>query len=172
MRFRSYFLTPALVLPMLLAGCAEPRAEAREADVQMIAAATEAIEALESAEDGVMQVYKSPTCGCCGAWVDHAEEAGFTTEVTDVPNVTPVKSRLGMPLDLASCHTTVVDGYVLEGHVPADVVQRLLEERPDIAGLAVPGMPMGSPGMEGPYTDPYDIIAFREDGSRYVYESR
>lgn len=121
-----------------------------------------------------MVVYKTPTCGCCRAWVDHVREAGFDVEVHDMPDVQPVKQEHGLPGHLASCHTAIVDGYVVEGHAPADVIRRMLAERPQVAGIAVPGMPMGSPGMEVPggRKDPYDIIAFTRDGKVSVYESR
>lgn len=121
-----------------------------------------------------MVVYKSPTCGCCKAWVEHVQEAGFEVEVHDVPNVQPVKEEHGLPGHLASCHTALVGGYVVEGHVPADVIRRLLAERPDVAGIAVPGMPAGSPGMEVPsgQKDAYDVIAFTRDGGVSVFESR
>ena len=121
-----------------------------------------------------MTVYKSPTCGCCAKWVEHMKQAGFDMEVNETPNVGLVKVEHHVPADLASCHTALVGGYVIEGHVPADVVEKLLKEKPDIAGLAVPGMPMGAPGMEGDGSrkDHYDIIAFRADGSHYVYASR
>jgi hypothetical protein len=123
-------------------------------------------------EAPVLAIYKTPTCGCCGAWVDHVVQAGFGVEVLDLPDLSRVKAQAGVPNDLVSCHTTVADGYFIEGHVPADVIARMLEERPDIAGIAVPGMPMGSPGMEGPYRDPYDVIAVAKDGTRFVYASR
>ena len=116
-------------------------------------------------------VYKSPTCGCCKLWVDHLRDAGFDVEVRDKGDVTPHKQRLGVPPRLASCHTAVVDGYVIEGHVPAEDVRRLLATRPDVVGLAVPGMPMGSPGMEFGAPEPYDVIAFGRDGSTRVFAS-
>jgi hypothetical protein len=121
-----------------------------------------------------MVVYKTPTCGCCRAWVDHVRAAGFAVEVRDMPDVQPVKHEHGVPGHLGSCHTAVVDGYVVEGHVPADVIRRMLRERPQVAGIAVPGMPAGSPGMEVPggRKDPYDIIAFARDGKVSVYETR
>lgn len=121
-----------------------------------------------------MVVYKTPSCGCCKKWVEHVQAAGFQVEVRDTSDVTPVKNEQGLPQHLASCHTALVDGYVIEGHVPADVIRRLLAERPQVAGIAVPGMPMGSPGMEVPggRTDPYDIIAFARNGTVSVYETR
>ena len=117
-------------------------------------------------------VYKSPTCGCCAKWVEHVRKAGFAVTVKDVPNVGEVKSANGVPPELASCHTALVGGYVIEGHVPADVVQKLLKENPAVAGIAVAGMPMGSPGMEGSYTDRYDVVAFEKSGKQRVYASR
>jgi hypothetical protein len=121
-----------------------------------------------------MVVYKSPTCGCCDAWIEHARDAGFSVAAVDLvayDAITGVKAEQGIPLDLASCHTTVVGGYAVEGHVPAHVIRRLLDEQPALRGLAVPGMPAGSPGMEGPNARPYDVIAIGLDGSRHVYQT-
>lgn len=117
-------------------------------------------------------VYKSPSCGCCTKWVGHLKQNGFKVKITNMPNVAPMKDRLGVPGGLGSCHTAVVDGYIVEGHVPADVIHRLLTERPDVTGIAVPGMPIGSPGMEGPNPQSYDIVAFTKDGQQHVYASR
>jgi hypothetical protein len=117
-------------------------------------------------------VYKSPTCGCCAKWVEHMKKAGFAVTVNDVPNVGEVKMAHGVPGQLASCHTALAGGYVIEGHVPADVVQKLLKEKPAVAGIAVPGMPMGSPGMEGGAVDHYDIVAFDKSGTQHVFASR
>ena len=118
-------------------------------------------------------VYKSPTCGCCTKWVDHLEQAGFTVNVLDLQDVMPTKQKMGVPRDLSSCHTAIVDGYVVEGHVPADVVKQLLKDRPNATGISVPGMPIGSPGMEqGDRKDPYDVVLFTKDGTRSVYASR
>lgn len=119
-------------------------------------------------------VYKSPSCGCCSAWVDHMREAGFEVETRDVNDLTPVKLEHGIGPELQSCHTALAGGYVLEGHVPADLAKRMLEERPEIAGLAVPGMPRGSPGMEMPdgTKDAYDVLAFTDGGETDVYASR
>jgi hypothetical protein len=125
-------------------------------------------------QDADMVVYKSPTCGCCDLWVDHAEEYGFTVATVDIVEYDALvakKREHGVAMDLGSCHTTLVGGYVVEGHVPATVIQRLLHERPDIHGLAVPGMPIGSPGMEGPNPRPYNVIAVGHDGSRTVFET-
>lgn len=119
-------------------------------------------------------VYKSASCGCCKDWVEHMKEAGFTVEVHDVEDMTAVKQQQGVNGSLASCHTAVIDGYVIEGHVPAEDVTRLLAERPAILGLAVPQMPVGTPGMEqgSPENyDAYDIITFDGSGATSVYRS-
>ncbi len=119
-----------------------------------------------------VEVFKSPTCGCCANWVKHLEAHGFTTKVTDVEDMTQVKSKYGVPGRLQSCHTGVVNGYVLEGHVPAADVQRLLKERPAVVGVAVPGMPVGSPGMEvGNTIQPYDVLTFNKQGQTTVFAS-
>lgn len=117
-------------------------------------------------------VYKSPTCGCCGKWVKHMEDAGFSVDVENRRDLTPIKAELGVPGRMQSCHTAKVGDYIVEGHVPADVVKRMLDEKPDIKGLAVPGMPMGSPGMEGPRNDPYNVIAIGNDGRLEVFARR
>jgi hypothetical protein len=118
-------------------------------------------------------VYKTATCGCCAKWVDHMRAAGFDVRTTDVENIGEVKSTYGVPGELGSCHTSLVAGYVVEGHVPADVVARMLREKPKIAGIAVPGMPIGSPGMEqGGQRSPYEVIAFERGGKASVYEKR
>jgi hypothetical protein len=125
------------------------------------------------ADAPVIAVYKSPTCGCCGNWVEHVKAAGFAVEVHDVDNLSDIKADAGVPATTRSCHTAIVGGYALEGHVPASTIQRLLREKPAIAGLAVPGMPVGSPGMEvpGQPADKYDVVAFKADGATEVYES-
>jgi hypothetical protein len=121
-----------------------------------------------------LSVFKTATCGCCSKWVDHMKAAGFETRVQDVDDISAVKQKLGVATEISSCHTAQVDGYVIEGHVPAESVQRLLKERPKVAGLAVPGMPMGSPGMEVPggQKDAYSVLAFEKDGKTSVYEKR
>jgi len=124
------------------------------------------------AADPVIKVWKTPSCGCCGKWVTHMQQAGFRLEVTDVPDVDPVKAANGLPLRLASCHTALVDGYVIEGHVPASEVRRLLKERPGILGLAAPGMPAGSPGMDIPGSPPFDVLAVGRDGATRVWSTQ
>jgi hypothetical protein len=120
----------------------------------------------------VIEVYKTPTCGCCALWVDHLKENGFEVRTTDLPDVVPLKVKHGVPDNMYSCHTGVVDGYAIEGHVPAAEIARLLKERPGVGGLAVPGMPIGSPGMEvGNQVQPYDVIAFERGGGGRVFAS-
>ena len=113
-----------------------------------------------------VQVYKSPTCGCCEKWVEHLRAEGFTVRTSDVADVTPIKLENGVEPELSACHTAFVGGYVVEGHVPASDIRRLLAERPAVAGLAVPGMPVGSPGMEGPRPVPYEVMSFGAQGVR------
>jgi len=127
--------------------------------------------ACSAAEAEEVTVYKSPTCSCCQRWIDHLEANGFEVDTREVPDVKPVKQEKGVPQQLASCHTAEVDGYVIEGHVPASDIKRLLEERPPVRGLAVPEMPIGSPGMEGPNPEPYDVIAFDDKGKTEVFSS-
>lgn len=119
----------------------------------------------------LIEVYKSATCGCCGEWVRHLEAGGFRVEARNVPNTAAYRERYGIPSALGSCHTATIGGYALEGHVPATDIKRLLKERPDAVGLAVPGMPLGSPGMEvpGQKADAYDVLLLRKDGSHIVY---
>lgn len=119
-----------------------------------------------------VKVYKNPNCGCCTSWSEVLEKDGFTTTTEKRSDMTAVKDELEVPLMLRSCHTGIVEGYVIEGHVPAADIKRLLKERPDIKGLAVPGMPIGSPGMEqGGRRDSYNVIGIRKDGSAFIYNS-
>ena len=119
-----------------------------------------------------LQVWKDPQCGCCQAWIEHLQDHGFAVEVHDVGN-TAARKRLGLPERLGSCHTAWVGGYVIEGHVPASDIERLLRQKPMALGLAVPGMPVGSPGMDGPVykgrKDPYQVLLVRRDGSTDVF---
>lgn len=120
-----------------------------------------------------MTVQRDPGCGCCLNWVAHLQKAGFKVLVTESPVMDAVKDQKGVPKTVRSCHTGVVDGYVIEGHVPAADIQRLLKERPAVVGLAVPGMPAGSPGMEmsNGSKQPYDVIAFDKAGKTTVFAS-
>ncbi len=118
-------------------------------------------------------VYKTPTCGCCKEWVAHLTENGFAPTVHDLADLTQTKSSLGVPQALESCHTAVVGRYVVEGHVPADVIRQLVgESTKAIAGLSVPGMVQGSPGMEVGRKEPYDVLAFTREGKTFVYARR
>lgn len=121
-----------------------------------------------------MQVWKGPACGCCKDWVAHLQANGFTVQTSDEGN-TDARAWLGIDLRYGSCHTAMIGGYAVEGHVPAADIRRLLKERPDALGLAVPGMPVGSPGMDGPEQegrkDPYDVLLLARDGSARVFQS-
>lgn len=118
----------------------------------------------------VINVVKTATCGCCGKWVEHMKKAGHDVRVTNVADVSPTARKLGVPDDLRSCHTSSVGGYAIEGHVPAADIARLLREKPKAAGIAVPGMVAGSPGMEmGSNKTPYQTILFTRDGKRKVF---
>lgn len=119
-------------------------------------------------------VYKSATCGCCQGWVEHLRGNGFNVTAHNVDDLAAIKKTHRVPARLESCHTALVGGYVVEGHVPAEAIRRLLRDRPEVAGIAVPGMPVGTPGMEVPGVprDPYDIVSFDKQGRFAVYESR
>ncbi len=118
-----------------------------------------------------LTVFKTPTCACCDAWIAHMQEAGFRTTITVLPSLQSVRSSRGMPDALASCHTGLIEGYLVEGHVPGPDVIRLLAERPTAVGLAVPAMPLGSPGMETPQgrKDPYDTLLVLRSGATRVF---
>ena len=112
-----------------------------------------------------MTVYKTPTCGCCAKWVEHVRAAGIKVKVVEVPSTAAARSSAGIKEKYGSCHTGMINGYAIEGHVPVADIHRLLKEKPKAKGLAVPGMPMGSPGMEGPYKDAYSVLLITEEGS-------
>jgi hypothetical protein len=126
-------------------------------------------EATESSQLYPIQIYKSSTCGCCAKWAEHMRSAGFAVQATDVADVNVYKIHYGVPPELASCHTALVEDYVVEGHVPAADVIKMLREKPAIKGIAVPGMPIGSPGMEGPNPVRYETLSFSKDGSVAVF---
>jgi hypothetical protein len=190
-RSRRALAVPALAFgAAFLAACATPERETPAADTPQPAAAT-ATNATDAAattgsaapaaayhghgttasDTSTLVVYKSPSCGCCAKWVDHMREHGFKVAVHDMEDVSPIKAKHGVTDQLSSCHTATIGGYVVEGHVPAADVQRLLRERPSIAGIATPGMPMGSPGMEGGRVDRYDVMAFDRSGGTRVFAS-
>ena len=118
-----------------------------------------------------MVVYKTKTCGCCSKWVDHLRAKGFTVTVKEVDSMVETHRKLGVPANLQSCHTGVVNGYSIEGHVPAAEITRLLKEHPKAKGLSVPGMPAGSPGMEGGRQDAFSVMLFKETGEATIYKS-
>lgn len=182
----------ARIARALLAACALPFAVACGGEAtpappaQGVAAATPAAVAASATTnaspvaadaelaDGIPQVtvYKTPTCGCCAFWVDHLRENGFAVVVHDQDDLSMVKAANGITPALESCHTALVNGYVVEGHVPADLIAKLITEKPDIAGLAVPGMPGGSPGMESAPKEPYEVLAIGKDGRTSVFARR
>jgi hypothetical protein len=117
-------------------------------------------------------VYRSPTCSCCGKWLEHMKQNNFEVKDIVTEDMDQVKAKLGVPKQLASCHTAVIDGYVVEGHVPAADIEKMLKDKPKFAGLSVPGMPMGTPGMEmGGRKDPYQVISFDKDNNQQIYNS-
>jgi hypothetical protein len=124
-----------------------------------------------TAADPTLTIYMSPTCGCCAKWVDHVKAAGFKTVVHEEPDMDTVKASLGVPRDVRSCHTAQVDKYLVEGHVPAEDIRKLLAQKPKAAGLAAPGMPASSPGMAvaGEPHEPFEVLLFRRDGSTEVF---
>lgn len=120
---------------------------------------------------GTLEVYKSPSCGCCTAWAEHMRDNGFEVEVHNTQNLQSIKEKAGLKPGMGSCHTAFIDGYAIEGHVPAADVKRLLEQRPDAHGLTVPGMPVGSPGMEmGDRRDAYKVLLYGDQGVRVFSE--
>jgi hypothetical protein len=139
-----------------------------------IAAATATVGTHAAPGQVLLEVWKSPSCGCCKDWMRHMEAHGFQVRAHDTGN-TAMRQRMKIPLELGSCHTAVVGRYAIEGHVPAKDVLRLIKERPDAIGLTVPGMPVGSPGMDGPEygerRDPYDVLLVRADGSTIAFSS-
>ncbi|MBA2238471.1 MAG: DUF411 domain-containing protein [Lysobacter sp.] len=166
-------------LAMSMTACARSPQPPVGADAQTAsvdAAVDDAAAVTGSASTGssalpLVVVNKTASCGCCGVWVDHMREAGFEVQVNNVDNVNPIKERVGVPLGKGSCHTAEVGGYFIEGHVPAEDVKRLLAEKPDARGLAVPGMPLGSPGMEVPdgTVHPYTVELVGRDGQTSAF---
>ena len=151
----------------------------RRSFIQVAAASAAGLLSLPSLAEAAaagtpITVYKTPTCGCCKAWVEHLSKNGFSPKTHDLNDLSETKDTLGVPDALRSCHTAVIGRYVIEGHVPADLIRKLVAEKPaNVLGLAVPGMPVGSPGMEVPgRKDPYDVFAFTRDGKRTIYAKR
>jgi hypothetical protein len=162
MQYISMIGIVGLLAAVLLAGCAAP------ANDQAAAEQTLGDQAVRE-----MVVYSSPACGCCSDWVGYVEEHGYTVVVENVQDIAVVKEEHNIPQSAWSCHTALVDGYIVEGHVPMEDIERLLAERPDVAGIAVPGMPVGSPGMEVPGTEPqpFAVVTFDAAGNTEVYST-
>jgi hypothetical protein len=161
---------PALLSSVLLLAVAACGGEATPEAAAATGAAEAALRvAATPSQPATIRVYTTEGCGCCNGWVEHLRAAGFEVDARNVTDLPSIKAGAGIDASLSSCHTALVDGYVVEGHVPADVIQRLLAERPDIAGVVVPGMPVGSPGMEGGGAKPYQVLALGRDGSTEVY---
>ncbi len=144
------------------------------AAVALLGSASTSTSASTAVAGPAITVYKSATCGCCALWVKHLEEAGFDVSVRETEALQAIKAEHGVGDHLASCHTALIDGYVVEGHVPADDIRSMLASRPDIVGLAVPGMIIGTPGMEiaGQPAQPYQVLAFDREGRTTVYANR
>ena len=167
---KRIFLTAAAGLALAACGSADAASEA-DAPPEAAPRTAAAVAAAAPSDQPLptMVVYKTEGCGCCNGWVEHLQAAGFQVDARNVRDLMSIKLDAGVPTSNSSCHTALVDGYVVEGHVPADVIKRLLAERPEIAGVAVPGMPTGSPGMEGPGAKPYDVLTFDRQGRNTVY---
>ena len=168
-------IAAALAALLTLAACStasRPSADSAEVrDARTAATVSPASNTGALAATPTLVVYKTPTCGCCKGWVKEMENAGFKVEVHDLDDLSSIKHAAGVPDALQACHTARIGGYVVEGHVPAADIRRLLAERPDVAGIATPGMPMGSPGMEGAYKDHYDVMTFDGSGRSTVFAS-
>jgi len=150
MQYRSLFALTCIALGALVASAAKPNEHAPPPRIRIT-------------------VFKDPNCGCCKSWIEHLRKHGFEVLARDTSDVVPTKRTARVPQQLYSCHTAFVNGYVVEGHVPAADIDRLLKDKPKIAGIAVAGMPAGSPGMEVGRVDKYDVIAFNRDGTTRVF---
>jgi hypothetical protein len=160
MRYRGILI--GLLAAVLLAGCAGSASQQ---------AAAEQTTGEQTVRE--MVVYSSPACGCCGDWVGYVEEHGYTVTVESVQDIAVVKEEHNIPQSAWSCHTALVDGYIVEGHVPIEDIERLLTERPDVVGIAVPRMPVGSPGMEVPGVEPepFEVVTFDAVGNTEIYST-
>ncbi|MEP6507400.1 MAG: DUF411 domain-containing protein [Gemmatimonadales bacterium] len=173
-------LTVAVVAITGIAGCSKGPADDSATKTVTAAAvpgpqsAAAGATTLASSSDALIpiKVYKDPNCGCCKEWVKHLEANGFKVETMDMPDLSLLKQKYGVKQELQACHTAIVGDYVVEGHVPADVIKKMLKEKPAIAGLAVPGMPMGSPGMDSPNKERYNVLTFDRAGKTTIYAQR
>lgn len=166
----KFFSTGVLiVLSLLLSSCSDETTDATSVNINL---SDNTLQNNLVGDLPEMVVYKSPTCGCCQGWVDYVEKAGFAVNAINHDNVDAIKVKHGLTDPaLKSCHTAIVDGYVIEGHVPVSDIERLLAERPDIIGLTAPGMPMMSPGMNSEIPKDYDVLAFDKHGKSRVFSS-
>lgn len=137
--------------------------------ISLTTAAVRSGSPIPPAKKPTITVYKDPSCGCCKNWIAYLARHGYTVVSKDTPDMTEIKHSLGVPAGLTACHTAVVNGYIVEGHVSAEDIDRLLAQKPTIAGIAVPGMPMSSPGMDGPRTQGYQVISFDKTGHTKVF---
>ena len=174
---RERIVKRLIVLVMIAACTQEKPAADTTADTTKVASAEVSVPQRGAAHTApsatrVIKVYKDPNCGCCREWIKHLQQNGFTVEVVDMPDLSAVKTKYGVSSELQACHTGVIGDYVVEGHVPADLIVKMLQEKPAIAGLAVPGMPAGSPGMEGASKERYDVLTFDRAGRTSVYAQR
>jgi len=167
-----------LILALFVSACSR---QGESADTTRVAVTTPSAvsasepsgeQATSSAAARNIKVYKDANCGCCKEWIRHLEQNGFTVEAIDMPDLSAVKTKYGVTSQLQACHTAVIGDYVVEGHVPADLIVKMLDEKPAIAGIAVPGMPAGSPGMEGATKEKYDVLTFDRAGRTTVYAQR
>ena len=167
-----------LILALFVSACSR---QGERADTTRVAVTTPSAvsasepsgeQATSSAAARNIKVYKDANCGCCKEWIRHLEQNGFTVEAIDMPDLSAVKTKYGVTSQLQACHTAVIGDYVVEGHVPADLIVKMLAEKPAIAGIAVPGMPAGSPGMEGATKEKYDVLTFDRAGRTTVYAQR
>jgi hypothetical protein len=164
----------SLLVLCSVAACTKEEAQSATADASTTAAPASASSATVHSVSSVpsVTVYKDPNCGCCSKWVDYMKANGFNVTAIDTSDVASIKAKHGIGSELQSCHTAIVGDYAIEGHVPAEEIHRMLKEKPTIAGLAVPGMPTGSPGMEGAIKEKYDILTFDRAGRTTVYAQR
>lgn len=171
-RLKQIGIVSALVVVAAACGRDDSDADMARNDAAASVSAIAVNDAAVAPADTII-VYKSPTCGCCRKWVDHVEENGFAVVTHDLDDLSSTKRELGVPAGRVSCHTATVRGYTIEGHVPADLIRKLIAESPaGVRGLAVPGMPAGSPGMEGLFAQEYDVLAFDAEGNVEVYAHR
>ena len=169
MAVRSFLYSFLVTSVVVLAGCSSSDTSSGSA-----VTAPEVVESSDALTSSMpeMVIYKSPTCGCCQAWADYVEQAGFSVKTINQDNMDAIKQQHGLHNPaLVSCHTAIIDGYVIEGHVPVGDIERLLKERPDVIGLTAPGMPQMSPGMASEIPKGYDVLSFDKSGNSSVYSS-